>query len=508
MHHVLHGLAANPSLPTALVDRLIAVADADLAGELAARTDLSRAQARALAAISAEAAVALAYAGHLTAADVHPVTRPTAALALLDKGAGRPEWARMLAADPEVGHREKLAACPGLPADVVDGLAADPDVRVVAELALWATPEVAARLAEHPHAEVRLAVAANEAAPPAVLSRLIGGEGLAPARRCLVCDREVPPFVHDPHCPRLDCDLRAGAACDGSHQSTVRETQLAALQNPATPAEAVLRFADDPSALPRTALAARHDLPAHTARRLADDPVPGVRAALAENPAIDEALIRVLARDEDPDVRRAVAHHPRVPLGVLTGLAGALRIGPALLPRIAAATPAEVAELAVSPRPEVRMFLAARRDLPDGIRDALADDPDAKVVKSVASHPGLSRARLRAMVDRCGAQVAAMVAANPDAPPSLLEEVSRQRPPVRKALRVIARHPRATAAALAACLADDRARPLAAAHPALPPQLVAELLHDGDPQVTEAAAANPSLPRPVMEALVREGGGA
>jgi hypothetical protein len=442
----------------------------------------------------------------LTADDVDPVTRPLSALALLDEGAGRPEWARVLAADPDVRHREKLAACPGLPADVVDRLAADPDVRVVAELALWTTPEVAARLAEHPHAEVRRAVAANEATPPAVLSRLIGGEGLPPARRCLVCDREVPPFAHDPHCPRPDCDLRAGAACDGSHQSTVHETQRMALRNPATPTEAALRFADDPSALLRTELAARHDLPPHTARRLADDPVPGVRATLAENPAIDEALTRVLARDADPDVRGSSAHNPGVPLDVLAGLAGATRIGPTLLPRIAAATAAEVEELAASPQPAVRMFLAARRDLPTGIRDALAADPDAKVVKSVASHPGLSKARLRAMVDRYGAQVAAMVAANPDASPSLLEELSRQRPPVRKALRAIARHPRATATALAACLADDRARPLAAAHPALPPHLVVELLNDEEAHVAEAAAANPSLPRSVMEALAHESG--
>jgi hypothetical protein len=57
---VLHGLAVNPSLPSALVDRLIEVADADLACDLAGRTDLSRAQARALAAVGAEAAVRLA----------------------------------------------------------------------------------------------------------------------------------------------------------------------------------------------------------------------------------------------------------------------------------------------------------------------------------------------------------------------------------------------------------------------------------------------------------------
>lgn len=83
MHHVLCGLAANGSLPSELVDRLIAVADADIAVELAQRTDLSRAQAVALAARVEESAVPLAYAGLLTADDVDPATRPDVALALL-----------------------------------------------------------------------------------------------------------------------------------------------------------------------------------------------------------------------------------------------------------------------------------------------------------------------------------------------------------------------------------------------------------------------------------------
>ncbi|CAM5608800.1 hypothetical protein SVIOM74S_08826 [Streptomyces violarus] len=211
MHPILCGLAANPALSPELVDRLIAMADDDIATHLAYRADLSRAQAVALAGRVEERAVHLAYEGRLTAADIDPSVRPDAALALLDQGAGRPEWARLLAADPVLERREKLAACPGLPSDVVDTLAVDRDVRVVAELAAAATSDVAARLAAHPHAEVRRAVAGNEATPPAVLAALVTGEGLPAARRCLVCDRHEPPFVHDPQCPRLR--LRSAAGC-------------------------------------------------------------------------------------------------------------------------------------------------------------------------------------------------------------------------------------------------------------------------------------------------------
>ncbi|MER5604012.1 hypothetical protein [Streptomyces sp. NPDC002265] len=502
MHHILSGLAANPALSSELVDRLISIADEDLATELARRADLSRAQAVALAGRIDASAVHLAYEGRLTAADIDPSIRPDAALALLDQGVERPEWARLLAADPVRERREKLAACPGLPSDVVDTLATDPDVRVVAELALWTTPDVAARLAAHPHAQVRRAVASNEATPPAALAALVTGEGLPAARRCLVCDREETPFLHDPQCPRPDCDLRPGASCDGSHESTVHDIRQAALHNPATPVEALLGFVDHPSMLLRWALAGRPDLPPQACTRLASDPVPGIRADLAENPAIDDHLIRALAHDPDSIVRRGLAHHPRVPLDVLTRLAATTRISGALLPRIAAASVAEVEELAMSPDPAARTLVAQRRDLPTEIRDRLADDPDAKVLKALAPHPGLTDAQLRAMVDRHGVRVLAKVATNPDALPALLEDLVRHEPAVQKVFREVARHRGATAAALLVCLADERARPVAARHPALPPSVVAELLTDADRQVAKAAAANPSLPPAVMLELV------
>ncbi|WP_285564029.1 hypothetical protein [Streptomyces sp. RTGN2] len=502
MNHVLRGLASNAALPPELTDRLIAMADEDVAATLAGRADLSRVQAVALAARVADSAVQLVRTGRLTAADVDPLARPDAALALLERGSGTPEQARRFAVDPLRERRERLAACPGLPSDVVARLAADPDVRVVAELALWTTPDVAARLARHPHAEVRRAVAANEATPPAVLAALATGEGLPPALRCLVCDREAVPFVHDRQCGRLDCDLLPGASCDGSHESTVHDMHQAAIRNPATPVDAVVGFAGNPSMLLRWALAARRDLPGEASARLAEDPVPGVRADLAANPAIGDALIRALAGDRDPDVRRGLAHNPNVPLDVLTGLAGSTRIGSTLLPRIVAASPAEAEDLARSSVPAARMLLALRRDLPAGIRDGLAADPDAKVVKALAPHPGFTEAQLQAMTDRHGAQVAAGVAANPDATPALLEALALRDVPAKKALRAIARHHRATAPALLACFQDSRARQAAAGHPALPPQVIVELLGDPDPQVAEAAAGNPSLPPPAMAELV------
>lgn len=508
MRHLRLGLAANPSLPPYLIDRLLTYEDecvdpanCDLATTLGDRTDLSREQAMRLVAHD-DAGVGMGCAAVLTAADVDPARWPLVALALLENSAGPPAWARHFATVPETWFRERLAGCPDLPADVSETLAADPDVRVVAELAYWATPTVAAGLARHPHAEVRSAVAANERTPPSVLAALVTGEGLPPVRHCMVCDQEPVPYTHARGCDRPGCALRSGAACDGSHQSTAHELLVRALENPATPASAVLAFAGHPSDLLRRSLAARRDLPSSVYEQLAHDPSAWVRRELAENPATGGTTVRVLAADPDPGVRRPVAHHPRLPLDTLIALAGTARTGPVPLPRIAAATRAEIDLLAGSRNPAVRALVAERHDLPDEVRDRLATDPDAKVVRALAPHPGLPEAALRAMTDRFGAQVAGRVAQNPDASPAFLEELALRTPPVRKVLRAVAARPGATPASLVACLADPRVRTTAARHPSLPQPVLIGLLDHPDHDLAEAAAANPALPVGEMARLI------
>ncbi|MER6916053.1 hypothetical protein ABT354_30650 [Streptomyces sp. NPDC000594] len=76
-----------------------------------------------------------------------------------------------------------------------------------------------------------------------------------------------------------------------------------------------------------------------------------------------------------------------------------------------------------------------------GVRFALADDPDAKVAAAVASHPGPSDERLRSLLHRYGARVAAGVAGVTATPPAPLEELTWWEPPTGRALREVARHP-------------------------------------------------------------------
>ncbi|MFI1047353.1 hypothetical protein [Streptomyces griseoruber] len=496
--YVLGGLASNASLPSELVDRLIELAvadtDRDFTYDLAARSDLTHAQALALYACDLDSGPRLAREGRLTVADVDPAADPDTALALLGEGRGDPAWGRVLvAADLDSWSRQRLAECVGLPPDVVETLVAGPDVRVVGELALRTTDRaLATRLAEHPNAEVRKLAAWNEATPPAVLAALLDDKGLLPVERCEFCGGVEETY----------CGVAPYEICDATHETPVHDVRHGALSNPATPIEAAIPFADHPSENLRLALAERLDLPREVSRRLAKDPDVRIRACIAEKLAGDDGLMRVLAEDEDQDVRRRLAHNPNVPLGVLVRLPVTTKISPTLLPRVEAASPAEVERLACSTNSTVRMFVALRRDLPAEIRDALATDPDAKVLKSIAPHPGLSEARLRAMVDRQGDRVLAAVAANPDASGALLEHLAHHCPPVHEAFCEIAAHPHATPRALLVCLTDGRARPIAAAHPALPPQVIVELLADDDVYVAMAAARNPSLPGAVMRDLV------
>jgi hypothetical protein len=483
------GLAGNPSLPASLVDQLIALGDALVWLELADRDDLSGHQIHLLASTDdAPVVTCLLERGLLLPHDVDRFD-PQVVIAMADVAPVRHDWAWRVAVSPDPAIRAAIASTTFLPADLLAAVANDPDLDVVAEAARSPriTEPIAERLATHPHVSIRRGLACNEHAPSHLLVAL--------------AERRLPDPELCPACDGSDHWPAERWNCDGTHQNALDDLDYALASNPRTPAESVNRFAAHPSIHVRWQLAARTDLSQETYRTLAHDPIPGIRGDVAANPAIDEELIRALADDTTYDVRRRLAHNPAIPLDVLAGLATSAKIGPVLLPRIASATPSEIDELAASPIPAARMFLAERRDLPHHIIDKLARDRDAKVLKSLATNPALSAAQLWTMVADHGPRVSARVAANPSCPGDLLLHLARQTPPVQKALRRIAEHPNAPAQALLACLADRQARRIAACHPALPVETILQLLADADIGVAAAAAANPSLPESAMRGL-------
>lgn len=170
MNHVLCGLAANAALPSELVDRLIAVADVDIAAELSGRADLSRAQAVALASRVEESAAQLAYQGRLTTADVDPSAQPVAANpeaapALLEALTRHEPPARK--AFREVA-RHRHATGPAL-----RNCLADKQARPLAARHPALPPHVITELLTDPDGQVAEAAAANPSLPLAVMSDLV-----------------------------------------------------------------------------------------------------------------------------------------------------------------------------------------------------------------------------------------------------------------------------------------------------------------------------------------------
>ncbi|MFF5486566.1 hypothetical protein [Streptomyces virginiae] len=444
MNHLLCGLAANPALPPELVDRLLTLALRE------ARADPESQFADDL---------------------LH---------GLADRADLRHDQILELAAHSDTMARHLAYGGTLDAADVDPGSMPNAAVALLDERRgnlAWAR-----FLATHPDAQIRWKLASCPGLPQDAVDLLAAD----PDEEVV---RELALWTDSPVTARL-----------ALHPDP--EVRLSVSANLSTPLEAVLALAEDPELPLKWALSERTDLPQALYARLVAESHPGLRIAFARNPGIGQELIRVLAADPEIEVRRAVAEHPYVPLDLLSELVVGDRAAWNALPRIAAATPAELTELAGSRHAAVRMLVAQRRDLPPHLREALAVDADASVVRAIAPHPGLSEESLRAMVARHGVQVLAAVAANPDASGPLLEYLTQHRPGVRRVLKEVAEHPHATGPALLACLADRTSRPRAAAHPALPPEAITELLSDEDHQVAEAAAGNPSLPRTVMVELV------
>jgi hypothetical protein len=374
----LRGLAANPAVPSHLLDDFVARANGRLAYLLADRDDLSAEQVRALVDRIPEAGE---FAGSVAGV-------------LLTRGLVDP--ADLPTTDPQVALR--VAKQPG----------ADP------ALIRW--------LAGHPDPAVRVVLAKDVDQLPADV---------------------VDQLAHD----------------------LVEEVRDGLVKNPSTPLAMLVDLVAHPHMTVRWDLAARSDLPHWAYERLSTDPVPGVRYAVATNPVVSESILRAMAEVADRYARHELAQNPVIPLDLLASMAASTRIGPTLLPRIAAASEAELRVLAGSTTMQVRMLVAERPDLPADLIELLVADPDAGVVRSLAANPLLTADQLWAVATRYGPRLYPRTASNPNCPVDLLRHMAANGETVRKVYREIAKHLNADAGLLALCLQDERARPHAARNP-------------------------------------------
>ncbi|MFK0227077.1 hypothetical protein ACIQUL_15090 [Streptomyces sp. NPDC090303] len=485
MRDVLLGLAENPALTAGVFERLVVTGDDDVVYALAGRASLTAPQTAALLAVEDPVLTScLVRGGRVPWSDV-PRDHPRRALDAVLGGAAPPAAWWEAATDPDPQVRQEVAYEPEAPPEVLAALAHDTDAWVVAAAA--ENPRLPTALlpglARHPSTAVRTAVADNENAPASVLSTLLADGGDPAPTRCGAC------HGRDTACP--------------DHSAGIRRVRRAAAAHRAVPPEGLAALLDDPEGEPAATFAARTDLPTGFLERLAAHPAADVRAVVAANPAVPGPLLGVLVSDPDPDVRRAVAENPAVPLALLVTVATRERLPDEPAPRIASATDAELRVLVRSPVAQVRALVAERPLLPDDLVERLLGDPDHGVALRIAARPDLTPGQLEALVERHGPPVLGAVARNPDCPGALLHRMAARPAVGRRVLRDVARHAAARPETLLLCLAADApdVRGTAAAHPALPVEVLEYLLDGTDRELARAAAENPALPEHLMERI-------
>lgn len=239
-----------------------------------------------------------------------------------------PAELRELAASPEAQVRMMVATRPGLPADLLAALVADPDPVVAAatgpsatvaqlrDLVAWHGPRVFPRVALNPLCPTDLVHHMASRAPSAEVCRAIARHANASGETLLLCLEDPqarylaaahPNLPVDEIVGMLGSEFTARAAASnpslpvhvmehlaggGGHARLVREDEVfhpdvSAAGSPATSPVLLYRLTTHPERAVRLALAARRDLPRRAYERLVNDPDPEV-AAVARRRARDE----------------------------------------------------------------------------------------------------------------------------------------------------------------------------------------------------------------------------
>lgn len=408
-------------------------------------------------------------------------------------------------------------------------------------------PRRLARLAAHPAAEVRRAVAANPNTPTPVLLRL-----------AVHFPEEV---LHNPvldllllENPNLLAEMRpesrerllGSPACWGEFVRWAlkygeEEDLLALCRNPLLSQEALEALLGHPSEKVRQAArlhlgfrgaevsaeAAVLEAPteADSAQlfdalalglvppwllgRIAQAPDYALRQAVAAHPHAPPEILARLLLDEAEEVRRAAAENPHTPQPARR-FAQDLLLGRPLPPERLL----ELSERSAGLRP----LLLSHPSFPPKALRSFAFDEDWRIRQAVARNPRLDRQLLRRLGQDPDRDVRKAVAANPSAPPDLLErllcdcdEEVRQAALSNPALprqilgwleRLRAGDPSLSPELLARlALEKPWARRFAAAHPALPEAVLESCAKDAEWQIRQAVAHNPSTPPQVLALL-------
>lgn len=411
-------------------------------------------------------------------------------------------------------------------------------------------PQRLARLATHPAAEVRRAVAANPNTPTPVLLRLavhFPEEVLRnPVLDLLLL--ENPNLLAEMRPESRDRLLGSPACWPEFVRWALKQGEegalLALCRNPLLPREALEALREHPSEKVRQAARlhlglSAEEIPAEAALRevpteadsaqlfdalalelvppwllgrIAQAPDYALRQAVAAHPQAPPETLAQLLLDEAEEVRRAAAENPRTPQSARR-FAHDLWAGRPL--------PSERLLELCERIPGLRPLLLPHPSFPPEALRNFAFDEDWRIRQAVARNPHLDRRLLRRLAQDPDRDVRKAVAANPAAPPDLLErllcdadEEVRQvvlgNPAVpRQTLLWLERLRRADPSLspeLLARLALEKpwARRWAALHPALPEGVLESCAKDAEWQIRQAVAHNPNTPASVLALLATD----
>lgn len=456
----LDGVAANPSLPTPLLLRLIAFKGGDV---LLPFQSLERALIRPGLPESA-----------VTAVLAHPIEHVRSTLAA--SGQAEPEQRARLVDDPSPKVRVAVALGPDYTLDRTK-------IRPLPDAACH-------RLLADPEPTVRSAVLRSDHVPRTFLAAL--------ARHPDPAARRAATRVWDD----LPADERT-ALLDDPDPKVRRSAELCACPHDARLTAKLLR--DDPAVLRevlRKGLLDRADAERFLAQ--------GVHLPeLAGNPSLPPDLVDRLAVDPDHEVRLAVSLRPEL----TEARRSAIDITVAPHARVtvdwvtAGITDQEVLRrAATSAHPLLRRAVALSPHLPPDLLSLLAEGTDAEVHRLLAtSHPDTPVEVLMSVYAKLGGTFSAwMATGNPNFPREGLARYADHPNPIYRHL--VVRDPAATPDLIERLSHDPDVwtRQSAARDPRLPlPRLIAAL---AEPELAYSAGANPALPPAEMAGIMDRAG--
>jgi len=298
------------------------------------------------------------------------------------------------------------------------------------------SPDMLARLAADPKADVQAAVASNKNTPISALEKLSVSKSVT-VRGEVAFNESTSPSVLEQLASDPDVHVRELVAQKRNTPPSVLE-QLASdsdgkvryhvAKNPNTLPSALEKLASDPDGHIQYSVAGNSSTSSSVLEKLAGHPDRGIQWLVALNPSTSSSVLEKLAGHPDGSVRWRVAQNPGISPYLLEKLAG----DPDKYVRGCVASNYNASlsllqKLAGDPDEYIRGGVAQNRNTPLSVLQKLAGDPDKDVRGGVADNSSTPSSVLEKLARDRASRVRHSVAMNDNTPTSVLERLSQDR---------------------------------------------------------------------------------